>query len=94
MSDKINPNHYKQGDIEVIDFILDQRFSYLEGNIVKYVSRYKFKNGVEDLKKSLWYLQRLIELEESTAMLNKAMTPSPEDTMGYRDLTAHPTKER
>jgi len=56
----INPQHYRQGNIEVIDFILDQNFSYLEGNIIKYVSRYKYKNGLEDLKKAHWYLERLI----------------------------------
>ncbi len=57
--DNINPDHYKRGDIEVIDFILDQNFNYLEGNIIKYVSRYKDKNGLEDLKKAKWYLNRL-----------------------------------
>jgi len=57
----INPQHYKQGNIEVIDFILDQKFSYLEGNIIKYVSRYKYKNGLEDLKKAQWYLEKLID---------------------------------
>ena len=56
----INPNHYKQGDIEVIDYILDQKFNYIEGNIIKYVSRYKYKNGAEDLKKARWYLDLLI----------------------------------
>ena len=56
----INPPHYQQGSIEVIDFILDQNFNYLEGNIIKYVSRYKYKNGLEDLKKAQWYLERLI----------------------------------
>lgn len=63
-ADAINPNHYKQGNIEVIEFILDQRMSYVEGNIIKYVSRYKFKNGLEDLKKARWYLDKLIETEE------------------------------
>tara|TARA_R100001015_G_C4512121_1_gene83499 strand:+ start:251 stop:451 length:201 start_codon:yes stop_codon:yes gene_type:complete len=58
--DNINPKHYKQGSIEVIDFILDQKMNYLEGNIIKYVSRYKLKNGIEDLKKALWYLNKLI----------------------------------
>jgi len=58
--DNINPQHYKQGKIEVIDFILDQKMNYLEGNIIKYVSRYKYKNGIEDLKKALWYLNKLI----------------------------------
>ena len=62
MADNINsPNHYNKGDIEVIDYILDQKFDYLEGNIIKYVSRYKNKNGVEDLNKAQWYLRRLID---------------------------------
>jgi len=68
MSDAINPNHYKQGNIEVIDFILDQKLNYLEGNVIKYVARYKYKNGLEDLKKAQWYLSKvmleLTKLEE------------------------------
>jgi hypothetical protein len=59
--DVVSPEHYKQGDIEVIDYILDQKFNYLEGNIIKYVSRYKSKNGIEDLRKARWYLDKLIE---------------------------------
>ncbi len=58
--DNINPNHYKQGNIEVIDFILDQKLNYLEGNVIKYVSRYKYKNGLEDLKKAQWYLNKIM----------------------------------
>tara|TARA_R110000787_G_scaffold82040_2_gene177575 strand:+ start:872 stop:1105 length:234 start_codon:yes stop_codon:yes gene_type:complete len=60
LKDNINPKHYKQGKIEVIDFILDQKMNYLEGNIIKYVSRYKLKNGIEDLIKAHWYLTKLI----------------------------------
>ncbi len=60
MKDAINPSHYKQGNIEVIDFILDQKLTYIEGNVIKYVSRYKYKNGIEDLKKAQWYLQKLM----------------------------------
>lgn len=60
VADAVNPNHYRQGNIEVIDYILDHKFNYLEGNVIKYVSRYKFKNGLEDLKKAEWYIQRLI----------------------------------
>ena len=37
---------------------------FAEGNIVKYVTRYKDKNGVEDLKKARWYINKLIEIEE------------------------------
>ena len=62
MSDNVNrPQHYTQGKIEVIDFILDQKMNFLEGNVIKYVSRYKFKNGIEDLKKAAFYLNKLIE---------------------------------
>ena len=38
--------------------------SFLEGNIIKYVTRYKKKNGMEDLKKAQWYLNKLIETYE------------------------------
>jgi len=65
MKDNINPSHYKQGKIEVIEFILDQKFNYLEGNVVKYLSRYKFKNGIEDLNKARWYLDLLTEEYDS-----------------------------
>ena len=68
--DTINPSHYKKGNIEVIDFILDQNFNYLEGNIIKYVSRYKDKNGLEDLKKAQWYLNRLTFLEDENNVGN------------------------
>lgn len=60
---KISPSHYKQGSIEPIDFIIANNMNFLEGNIIKYVSRYKFKNGVEDLKKAKFYLEKLIKVE-------------------------------
>lgn len=62
MADNVNsPDHYTQGDIEVIDYILDQKFDYLEGNVIKYVSRYRNKGGIEDLRKAKWYLVKLID---------------------------------
>ena len=54
------PPHYNQGLIEPIDFIKSQNMNYIEGNIIKYTTRYKFKNGIEDLKKAQWYLEKLI----------------------------------
>lgn len=60
--EKVNhPKHYNQGKIEVIDAIDDWNLDFYEGNIVKYVSRHRHKNGIEDLEKALWYLSRLIE---------------------------------
>ena len=59
--DKINhPQHYTSHGIETIDVIESWNLNYHEGNIIKYLSRYKYKNGIEDLKKAKWYLERLI----------------------------------
>lgn len=65
MADAINPSHY-QSEIECIDAIKasmtkEQFKGYLKGNVQKYVWRYEQKNGVEDLKKAQWYLDRLIK---------------------------------
>ena len=60
IKDNINPEHYTQG-IECIDYITSKDMSFLEGNVVKYVTRYRMKNGLEDLMKAQWYLTRLIE---------------------------------
>jgi hypothetical protein len=64
-ADPINPSHYKQGSIECIEAMkvaLGGGFlGYLRGNAIKYLWRYDRKNGVEDLKKARWYLDRLIK---------------------------------
>lgn len=56
--------HYKSKGIQPWDYITINNLGYLEGNIVKYVSRYKEKNGVQDLKKARHYLDKLIEISE------------------------------
>ena len=59
---QIGGGHYKVKGIEPWDYIVANNLGYLEGNVVKYVSRYKEKNGIEDLKKAQHYLQKLIEV--------------------------------
>jgi hypothetical protein len=66
----INPDYYK-GNIETIDYI-EQITTDLTGleaicvfNIIKYISRYSKKNGIEDVKKSQWYLNKLIKFLEN-----------------------------
>lgn len=55
------PDRYnKRGKLECWDVIIDQEMNFLEGNVLKYVWRYKEKNGVEDLKKAKVYLDKLI----------------------------------
>jgi len=59
------PAHYNNGAIEAIDYIKQQLgddfYAYCEGNVHKYIHRYSYKNGVEDLRKARWYLDRLIK---------------------------------
>lgn len=67
-SDMVNsPAHYTQGNIECIDAIeeavadLVGMEAMCTGNAIKYLWRWKHKNGVEDLKKAKWYIERLID---------------------------------
>jgi len=70
--DVINePAHYTgRGGIEPTVFIASNDMSFLEGNIVKYLYRYPFKGGVEDLLKARRYLDWLIEREQGRAAGN------------------------
>ena len=65
--DPIRPSHYAfdEGVIECIDYIESHAFDFVEGNVIKYVTRYQHKNGTEDLKKAKWYLDRLIKRSEA-----------------------------
>lgn len=64
IKDNINhPSHYTYGKMEVIEVIDAFNCNFEQGNIIKYVLRYKHKNGIEDLKKAQWYLDHLIQKE-------------------------------
>lgn len=78
MPDMVNkPPHYNQGGIECIDAIkaactgLDGFEGHLTACAIKYLWRWKHKNGIEDVRKCLWYAQQLIEYVESKS----AQTP-------------------
>ena len=69
-SENVNsPSHYNQAGIECIDAIKaslgDGYEDYCKGNVMKYLWRYKYKNGIEDLKKARWYLNSMIESLEN-----------------------------
>jgi len=61
-NNQVAGNHYKK-PIQPWDFIHGNNMGYLAGNVVKYVSRYQDKNGLEDLYKAKHYLEKLIEEE-------------------------------
>ena len=66
-----HPPHYNTASIETIDVIAsvtgDGFEFYLQGNIMKYLWRYRYKNGIEDLKKAEWYLKKLIEITDDNS---------------------------
>ena len=66
MKDNINPDYYRK-KIEVTDFIMEYNLDFCSGNIIKYIIRQgkKNPNGLEDLKKARWYLDKLIKQQEN-----------------------------
>ena len=59
---QVGGSHYAQKAIQPWDYIVTNQLGYLEGNVVKYVSRWKQKGGVDDLRKAMHYLEKLIEV--------------------------------
>lgn len=66
MTDPINPSHYQAGGIETIDILKAKLTSeefkgFLLGNALKYLTRARLKNGLEDIAKARWYLDRFLK---------------------------------
>ena len=62
---QVGGSHYQGFKIQPAEFIGKNELNYFEGNVIKYVCRYKAKNGVEDLQKAQQNLSILIELEQA-----------------------------
>jgi len=56
-------SHYADNPIQPWDYITANGLGYLEGNIIKYTTRWRRKGGIEDLKKVIHYAEKLIEVE-------------------------------
>ena len=56
-------SHYKKLVIQPVEYIHKNGFGFIEGNVIKYISRWRNKNGIEDLKKAKHFIDLLIELE-------------------------------
>jgi hypothetical protein len=63
LDDQVGGDHYKKLKIQPIEYIHANQIGYMEGNVIKYVSRWKEKNGIKDLEKAKHYIDLLIELE-------------------------------
>lgn len=75
-------NHYKNAKIQPIDFIVENNIPFREGNVIKYVARHASKNGAEDIKKAIHYLEMILETE-----YQKAEEPIKYSGISYRSDT-------
>ena len=64
LREQVGGDHYSKLAIQPVEYINANKLTYLQGNVIKYVTRYKDKNGVEDLQKAKHYIDLLIELED------------------------------
>lgn len=60
---QVGGDHYKKMKIQPVEFIFANQIPYLEGNVIKYISRWRDKGGMADLEKARHYIDLLIELE-------------------------------
>ena len=58
---QIGGNHYKKYKIQPVEFIIKNNIGFVEGNIIKYILRFKEKGGVQDLEKAKHYIELLID---------------------------------
>ena len=65
---QVGGSHYKDKAIQPIEYIHANNLGFCAGNVIKYVTRYKDKNGLQDLEKAKHYLEMLIELESKKAL--------------------------
>jgi len=59
---QVGGEHYKKYKIQPVEFIVANDIPFLEGNVIKYILRHKFKGGAEDLKKAKHYIDLMLEL--------------------------------
>jgi hypothetical protein len=64
---QVSGTHYKDLPIQPVEYIYANAIGYFEGNVIKYVSRWRKKNGIADLEKAKHYIELLIELENRNA---------------------------
>ena len=60
---QVGGDHYSKNEIQPWDYIVANELGYLEGNIVKYITRWRDKGGIQDIDKVIHYAQKLKEVE-------------------------------
>tara|TARA_R100000935_G_C2827249_1_gene163022 strand:+ start:641 stop:937 length:297 start_codon:yes stop_codon:yes gene_type:complete len=82
MSDKINPDHYKHGGIETIEYLKakmtgEEFYGYVKGNALKYISREglksdKIQDAIDDIEKAKWYLNEMKKVHQTSLAVLQA----------------------
>ena len=88
MSDNINPDHYKSGGIETIEYMRakmsrEEFYGYIKGNALKYISREGLKSDkltdkIDDCKKAIWYLEQMIKVHQTEIAVLEAKVKEDE----------------
>lgn len=73
---QVGGNHYKDMPMQPMELIAALRCSFIQGCIIKYISRYKYKNKAQDIKKCIHYAQLAIELKDKRKCNDKLLSVS------------------
>lgn len=82
MSNQVGGDHYTRCAIQPWEIIERNGLGFFEANVIKYVLRYKNKNGLEDLLKAKHYIEYLINREEKNVQTNSQEREFPPITLG------------
>lgn len=77
LNKQVGGSHYKDQAIQPVEYIHANKIGYFEGNVIKYVTRWRNKNGVADLEKAKHYIDLLIELESKNARISQKEGTDP-----------------
>lgn len=69
LAKQVGGEHYKNQAIQPVEYVHANNLGFFEGNVLKYITRWRYKNGVADLEKAKHYLELLIELESRRVSL-------------------------
>lgn len=84
---QVGGDHYKTGGLQHWDLVDIYKWDYFQGQVIKYLMRWRKKNGIEDLEKARHYLDKYIELERSKVELapNAIGAGAPAQQSVYKD---------
>ena len=84
-NNEVGGNHYKKLKISPVEYIRANNLDFFEGNVVKYVSRHRYKNGAEDIVKCVDYLRMILEDEYDKKLI--FCVQEPKDNTGEQLVT-------